>query len=194
MIGGVAVVTSESHIAGVLTLSILGFMVAIFYILASAPDLALTQLVVETLVLVIFLLVIEEIPEHYEIEIGTVVRDAVLSVAVGATAFVTVLVTTSARPDGPSEIARAYAEQAVPQGGGTNIVNVTLVDFRGFDTLGELAVVALAAISILTLIVMRDRDGERTAIRDGDELTSDSTDDDPTGTRSDGGPTGGDDE
>ncbi|WP_049900452.1 hydrogen gas-evolving membrane-bound hydrogenase subunit E [Natrinema altunense] len=183
VIGGVAVATAESHIAGVLTLSILGFMVAIFYILASAPDLALTQLVVETLVLVIFLLVIEEIPERYEVEIGTVARDAVLSVLVGATAFVTVLVTTGTRPDGSSEIARAYAEQAIPRGGGANIVNVTLVDFRGFDTLGELAVIALAAISILTLIVMRDRDGDRTATHDGDELTGD----DSAGTSSDGG-------
>ncbi|WP_121741210.1 hydrogen gas-evolving membrane-bound hydrogenase subunit E [Natronorubrum halophilum] len=156
VMAAVAVVRSTSHIAGILTLSILGFMIAIFYILASAPDLALTQLVVETLILVIFLLVIEEIPEYYEVGLGRVARDAVLSVAVGATAFVTVLVTTDARPAGSTSIARYYAEQAVPEGGGTNIVNVILVDFRGFDTLGELAVVALAAISILTLIVMRN--------------------------------------
>ncbi|SEP80695.1 hydrogen gas-evolving membrane-bound hydrogenase subunit E [Natrinema salaciae] len=189
VIGGLAVVTSESHIAGVLTLSILGFMVAIFYILASAPDLALTQLVVETLVLVIFLLVIEEIPEYYEVEIERVARDAVLSIAVGATAFVTVLVTTGARPDGPTDIARGYAEQAVPEGGGTNIVNVTLVDFRGFDTLGELAVIALAAISILTLIVMRGR-GDSPAARGAGESPADDADT----ARGDGGLPGGDDE
>ncbi|SEV83515.1 hydrogen gas-evolving membrane-bound hydrogenase subunit E [Natrinema salifodinae] len=187
VVGGLAVVLSESHVAGVLTLSILGFMVAIFYILASAPDLALTQLVVETLVLVIFLLVIEEIPEYYEIGLGRVVRDAVVSLAVGATAFITVLVTTDARPGGSTNIARYYAERAVPEGGGTNIVNVTLVDFRGFDTLGELAVVALAAISILTLVVMRGRGGiDRTGTRGAD-----SAGDGPngaTGTRSDGGP------
>ncbi|WP_440764133.1 hydrogen gas-evolving membrane-bound hydrogenase subunit E [Natronorubrum sp. DTA7] len=156
VMAGLAVVLSTSHIAGILTLSILGFMVAIFYILASAPDLALTQLVVETLILVIFLLVIEEIPEYYEVGLGRIARDAVLSIAVGATAFVTVLVTTDARPEGSTAIARYYAERAVPDGGGTNIVNVTLVDFRGFDTLGELVVVALAAISILTLVVMRE--------------------------------------
>lgn len=155
VMAALAVVTSETHVAGVLTLSILGFMVAIFFILASAPDLALTQLVVETLVLLIFLLVIEEIPEYREVGLGRVARDAVLSVAVGATAFVTVLVTTDARPDGLSAVARYYTEQAVPGGGGTNVVNVTLVDFRGFDTLGELVVVAIAAIAILTLIVMR---------------------------------------
>ncbi|SIS04356.1 hydrogen gas-evolving membrane-bound hydrogenase subunit E [Natronorubrum thiooxidans] len=155
VVAGLAVVLASTHVAGVLTLSILGFMIAIFYILASAPDLALTQLVVETLVLVIFLLVIEEIPEYYEVGLGKVARDGVLSLAVGATAFVTVLVTTDARPEGTTEIARYYTERAVPEGGGTNVVNVILVDFRGFDTLGELVVVALAAISILTLIIMR---------------------------------------
>jgi len=200
VIGAVAVARSDSHIAGVLTLSILGFMVAIFYILASAPDLALTQLVVETHVLVIFLLVIEEIPESDVIgigNVGVVVRDAVLSVAVGVTAFVTVLVSTGVRPDGSSDIARYYAEQAVPEGGGSNIVNVTLVDFRGFDTLGELAVVALAAISILTLIVMRGRgdNDELTDMPADGELSDDElTDDERTGTRSDGGTSGGADE
>jgi multicomponent Na+:H+ antiporter subunit A len=163
-------------------------MVAIFYILASAPDLALTQLVVETLVLVIFLLVIEEIPERYEIEVGRVARDAVLSLVVGATAFVTVLVTTDARPEGSSGIARRYAEWAVPEGGGTNIVNVTLVDFRGFDTLGELAVIALAAISILTLIVMRDP-GDEPPRTDGDAASND----EPESAGSDASRPGGDD-
>ncbi|WP_207587543.1 hydrogen gas-evolving membrane-bound hydrogenase subunit E [Halomontanus rarus] len=157
VVAAIAVVLSPSHIAGILTLSILGFMIAIFYILASAPDLALTQLVVETLVLLIFLFVIEEIPESDEISLGRVTRDALLSLAVGATAFVTVVVTTDARPDGLTETARHYVENAVPEGGGTNIVNVILVDFRGFDTMGELVVVAIAAISVLTLLVMRGR-------------------------------------
>jgi multicomponent Na+:H+ antiporter subunit A len=188
VVGALAVAAADSHVAGVLTLSILGFMVAIFYILASAPDLALTQLVVETLVLVIFLLVIEEIPERYEIEVGRVARDAVLSLVVGATAFVTVLVTTDARPEGSSGIARRYAEWAVPEGGGTNIVNVTLVDFRGFDTLGELAVIALAAISILTLIVMRDP-GDEPPRTDGDAASND----EPESAGSDASRPGGDD-
>ncbi|ELZ04305.1 hydrogen gas-evolving membrane-bound hydrogenase subunit E [Natrialba aegyptia] len=169
VVAGLAVVTADSHVAGILTLSILGFMIAIFYILASAPDLALTQLVVETLVLVIFLLVVEEIPEYYEVSLGRVARDAALSVLVGATAFITVLLTTDARPAGESAIARYYTEHAVPEGGGQNIVNVILVDFRSFDTLGELVVIAVAAISILTLIVMRSRGDESSvAIEDAE--------------------------
>jgi len=154
----VAVVSAPSHVVGVLALSILGFMVAIFYILASAPDLALTQLVVETLVLLIFLLVLEQLPAFYaDTRRWIAARDAALSVVVGATAFLTVVLASPEIGAGPTAIARFYATRAVPEGGGTNVVNVILVDFRGFDTLGELFVVSIAAMSVVVLITMRNR-------------------------------------
>ncbi|WP_227355656.1 hydrogen gas-evolving membrane-bound hydrogenase subunit E [Haladaptatus salinisoli] len=156
-VGAVAVSVAPSHVAGVLTLSILGFMVAVFYVLASAPDLALTQLVVETLSLVIFLLVLDRLPSFYgEMNRGRAIRDGALSVAVGATVFVTVLLSTAAHPD---SIASHFTEPAVTvkKAGGHNIVNVILVDFRGFDTMGEISVIAMAALSVLTLIAMRER-------------------------------------
>ena len=156
IVGAVAVAIAPSHISGVLTLSILGFMVAVFYVLADAPDLALTQLVVETLVLVIFLLVLDKLPVFYgETGRERMVRDGALSVAVGATVFVTVLVSTAATP--ADRISRFFLERAVPEGGGGNVVNVILVDFRGFDTMGEISVVAMAALSVLTLVAMRER-------------------------------------
>ncbi|WP_276281087.1 hydrogen gas-evolving membrane-bound hydrogenase subunit E [Halorussus caseinilyticus] len=156
IVGAVAVSIAPSHISGVLTLSILGFMVAVFYVLADAPDLALTQLVVETLTLVIFLLVLDKLPAFYgNAGRGKMIRDGALSVVVGATVFVTVLVSTAASPaDG---IAHYFVETAVPEGGGGNVVNVILVDFRAFDTLGEISVVAMAALSVLTLVAMRER-------------------------------------
>jgi multicomponent Na+:H+ antiporter subunit A len=155
-VAAVAVAAAPSHVAGVLTLGILGFMVAVFYVLASGPDLALTQLVVETLLLVVFLLVIEELPAYYaELRVRVAARDAALSVLVGATAFVAVLV---AAPDPAlSETAEWYVNNAVEEGGGTNVVNVVLTDFRAFDTLGEAAVILLAAASVLVLLAMRDR-------------------------------------
>jgi multicomponent Na+:H+ antiporter subunit A len=135
--------------------------VAIFYILASAPDLALTQLVVETLLLLIFLLVLEKIPSFYtEIEPRVAARDIALSVVVGATAFVSVLVAAPEPDAGLTETARFYVDRSVPDAGGTNVVNVVLTDFRAFDTLGESIVVLVAAISVLVLVVMRTR-GER---------------------------------
>ena len=158
VIAAIAVLTAPSHVAGVLTLSILGFMIAIFYVLASAPDLALTQLVVETLVLLVFLLVLEELPAFYhDMELGVAARDTAISLAVGATAFVSVLVAGRDPEADPTAIASYYVEQAVPKAGGTNVVNVVLVDYRGFDTLGEIFVISVAAIAVVVLLTMRNR-------------------------------------
>ncbi len=157
VVGAVAVAIAPSHVAGVLTLSILGFMVAVFYVLADAPDLALTQLVVETLTLVIFLLVLDRLPAFYgTIDRARAVRDGALSVVVGATVAATVLLSTTGEPDA---IASYFTspEQTVDVAGGHNIVNVILVDYRAFDTMGEIAVVAMAALSVLTLVAMRER-------------------------------------
>jgi len=168
VVAAFAVETAPSHVAGVLTLSILGFMVAIFYILADAPDLALTQLLIETLVLVIFLLVLDQLPAFYgEIERWIAVRDGVVAAVVGLTVFLTVAVSTAQSPD-PDLREYLVATAPVPDehpalildyGGGGNVVNVVLVDFRAFDTLGEISVVAMAAISVLTLLGRRNVGG-----------------------------------
>jgi multicomponent Na+:H+ antiporter subunit A len=158
VVAAVTITLAEAHVTGVLTLGILGFMVAIFYILASAPDLALTQLIVETLVLLVFLLVIEQLPAFYgELRRSVALRDAALSVVVGLTAALTVLVSAPTGDRGLSETARFYVESAVPEGGGANIVNVILTDFRAFDTVGEALVITVAAISVLVLLTMRSR-------------------------------------
>jgi len=157
VLAALAVTLTPSHVTGVLTLGLLGFMIAIFYILASGPDLALTQLVVETLLLVVFLVVIEKMaPFYVDTETVVVLRDAALSVLVGATAFVSVLV---AAPTGAAltDTAEFYVDNAVDGGGGSNIVNVILTDFRALDTLGEAVVIVLAAVSVLVLLTMYNR-------------------------------------
>jgi len=166
VVGAFAVVGAPSHIAGVLTLSIVGFMIAVFYVLASAPDLALTQLVIETLLLVLFLLVLDRLPAYYgEIKRREGIQDILVAGTVGVSVFLTVLLATAARPNDPIyqfflETAPVPAEHGpffFDAGGGGNVVNVILVDFRAFDTLGELTVVAIAALSVLVLIAMRGR-------------------------------------
>ncbi len=156
VVGVLAVGRAPSHVAGVLALSVVGFMVAIFYILASAPDLALTQLVVETLTLVIFLLVLDKLPAFYGGD-GSLrrARDAAVAAVVGGTVALTVLVATADAP--PSPVAEFFVRVAVDEAGGHNVVNVVLVDFRAFDTMGEISVVAMAALSVLTLVAMRER-------------------------------------
>ena len=166
VVAALAVTSAPSHVAGVLTLSILGFMVAIFYILANAPDLALTQLVIETLVLVLFLLVLNKLPAFYgDLKRRQIVTDTIISGVVGVTVFLTVLVSTAATPGKPiytyflerGGVPTEHGQWLLEWGGGSNIVNVILVDFRAFDTMGEISVVAMAALSIITMIAMRQR-------------------------------------
>ncbi|WP_020222834.1 hydrogen gas-evolving membrane-bound hydrogenase subunit E [Halarchaeum acidiphilum] len=104
---------------------------------------------------VVFLVVLDKLPSYYgRITRSRAARDAVLSVLVGALVTVTTLAATGADPD---RIAGYFVEHAVPDAGGHNVVNVILVDFRGVDTMGEISVIAMAAVTVLTLIVMRER-------------------------------------
>lgn len=154
-IAAIAAVRAPSHVAGVMALSVVGFAVTVFFVLASAPDVALTQVVVETVTFVVFLVILDKLPSYYgRIERSRAARDAVISVLVGGLVTVTTLVATNATPD---TIASYFVNNTLEQAGGHNIVNVILVDFRGLDTLGEISVVAMAAVAVLTLIVMRER-------------------------------------
>ncbi|MFC6730744.1 hydrogen gas-evolving membrane-bound hydrogenase subunit E, partial [Natronoarchaeum mannanilyticum] len=72
-------------------------------------------------------------------------------------AALTVLVTARGGDAPPTDLAREYVSRAVPGGGGANVVNVILTDFRAFDTLGEIVVISIAALSVLVLLTMRRR-------------------------------------
>ncbi|MFB6114692.1 MAG: hydrogen gas-evolving membrane-bound hydrogenase subunit E [Candidatus Nanohalobium sp.] len=160
MIGSAyAVLKSETYIASVLTLSILGFMVSIYYLLMDAPDLVMTQLVVETLSLIIFLLVLNNLPDfRKKISFSRKARDIVISSLAGLTVFLSVVYSTA--KETPHEVAKYYIEHSLPGSGGGNIVNVILVDFRGLDTMGEISVIAMAGLSVFMLFQMRRR-GEK---------------------------------
>ncbi|WP_435098394.1 hydrogen gas-evolving membrane-bound hydrogenase subunit E [Halarchaeum sp. P4] len=154
-LAALAAIRAPSHVAGVLALSVVGFGVTVFFVLAGAPDVALTQVVVETVTFVVFLIVLDRLPSYYgRINRSRAAQDAVLSVLVGGFVTVTTLVATGANPD---SIASYFVENAVPEAGGHNLVNVILVDFRGIDTMGEISVIAMAAVAVLTLVVMRER-------------------------------------
>ena len=149
-----AVIRSREYISMVLTLSILGFMVSIFYMLMDAPDLVLTQLVVETLTLIIFLLVLNKLPElQKKISYTREAEDFIISAVAGLMVFLSVLYATA--EETPFETAKYYLENALPGSGGGNVVNVILVDFRGIDTMGEISVIAMAALTIYMLFKMR---------------------------------------
>jgi multicomponent K+:H+ antiporter subunit A len=136
-----------------------GLATCITFAWLSAPDLALTQLLVEVVTTVLLLLGLRWLPKRDPlIWPGTVpaavrfrrLRDLATAVAVGAgMSMVAYAVMTRPLPDG---ISRYFVERAYTEGGGTNIVNVILVDFRGFDTLGEITVLAVVALTVYALM------------------------------------------
>jgi multicomponent K+:H+ antiporter subunit A len=136
-----------------------GLATCITFVWLSAPDLALTQLLVEIVTMVLLLLGLRWLPKRFEIlwpgKVPAAVRlrrlrDLAIAVAVGAgMATIAYAVMTRPLPDG---ISRYFVERAYTEGGGTNIVNVILVDFRGFDTLGEITVLAIVALTVYALM------------------------------------------
>ena len=132
-------------------LSVVGLIVALAFVKFSAPDLALTQLTVEVVTIVLLLLALYFLPQYSPAESsrGRRVRDAFLALTAGASASALTWAVLTRPYD---SISGFFLENSVPGGGGTNVVNVILVDFRGFDTLGEITVLAIAAIGIFALL------------------------------------------
>jgi multicomponent K+:H+ antiporter subunit A len=126
-------------------------VVSLAFVQFSAPDLALTQISVEVVTTVLLLLALNLLPKTNLAEPGGIgrVRNAVIAGAAGiGTAVLAFAVMTR---DGPS-ISDYHIAQSKPGGGGTNVVNVILVDFRGFDTFGEIIVLCIAALAIYALL------------------------------------------
>jgi multicomponent K+:H+ antiporter subunit A len=128
-----------------------GLLVALTFVKFSAPDLALTQLSVEVVTIILLLLALYFLPQRSPAESppGRRARDLVLAglagLGVGALAWAVLT-----RPY--DSIAGYFLANSVPGGGGHNVVNVILVDFRGFDTLGEITVLALAGLAIYAML------------------------------------------
>jgi multicomponent K+:H+ antiporter subunit A len=137
-----------------------GLVVCLTFVWFSAPDLALTQLLVEIVTAVLLLLGLRWLPKRIPFvwtaagaraALPRRLRDLALAAASGAgLAAIAYAVMTRPLPD--NTISRYFMERAYPQGGGTNVVNIIIVDFRGFDTLGEIAVLGVVAIAVYALL------------------------------------------
>ncbi len=132
-------------------LSVVGLVVALAFVRFSAPDLAMTQLSVEVVTIVLLMLALFYMPSWTPLETttGRRIRDIVISLAAGTGMT---LITLAMLTDPFSSISDFFLENSKPGGGGTNVVNVILVDFRGFDTLGEITVLAIAALGIYSML------------------------------------------
>jgi multicomponent Na+:H+ antiporter subunit A len=162
-----AAVLVKSRLAAIAALGVVGYGVSLIFILFAAPDLAMTQFLVETLTVILFVLVFYHLPESQIVSDNVARwRDAALALAAGTLMTALVLVGT---PENYPPISGYFAEHSVRQGHGRNIVNVILVDFRGLDTLGEITVLGVAAVGVYALLKLRRRtdSGETRSDDDG---------------------------
>ncbi|WFM70598.1 putative monovalent cation/H+ antiporter subunit A [Halomonas sp. CKK8] len=149
--GAVAACVMRSRLAAVAALGVMGFSIALTFVLFSAPDLAITQLLVETLTVILLVLVLFRLPRFATLSTPTErLRDlAVASLTGGLITLMMLAVLSGERLPRISDYMVANSQ---PLGHGHNIVNVILVDFRALDTLGEMFVLALAAIGVYAML------------------------------------------
>jgi multicomponent Na+:H+ antiporter subunit A len=156
--GALAAAFARSTMSAVLSLGAVGYGVAMMFLSFGAPDLAMTQFSVETLTVLIYVLVFRHFRELGALSPRLVrMRDGVIAVGVGL--FIGGLVLTVATTETAPQLKEYFATFGPTLGHGRNIVNVILVDFRAFDTLGEITVLATAALGVQGLLRLAAHDG-----------------------------------
>lgn len=157
IVAGLLATRARKRYTGVVLVSVTGLGMVLLFGTSGAPDLALTQILVETVTLIAFALVLRRIPaelgDHND-SVAPVAR-AVLAAGVGLTMALVAVVAMSARIQDPVSV--DFPALAYEFGHGRNVVNVTLVDIRGWDTMGELSVIVAAATGVASLVFVTNR-------------------------------------
>lgn len=153
-ISAIFVMITGSRMAAIVLLGVTGYGIGLIFLIYGGIDLAITQIIVETLLLILFVLVVWKLPKFRKLSSGiTRIRDLIVAVFLGA-----VITGVTLKADflnlSPS-ISQYFIEKSWPEAFGKNVVNVILVDFRALDTLGEITVLTLAAVGVLALLKMK---------------------------------------
>lgn len=157
MLGAVLLVLSAKTLLFMIaSLGVIGFSQSLLFVLHGAPDLAMTQFSIETLSVVLFVLMLYRLPDlaHASTRLSRF-RDTLIAASAGGLVTVLILTVTSVPLDSP--LTQYFVENSLTKAKGANIVNVILVDFRGFDTLGEITVLATASIGVYAMLKLRKR-------------------------------------
>ena len=152
ILAGVAgVVRATSRLSAIIFSGLAGFASTFIFVLMSAPDLALTQLLIETVTVILFLSVFRFLPrlQRYSRSRADALSDGLIAAGVGMTVFTTLVAVQTPIAE---RIQNFFLEYSKSVGGGNNVVNVILVDFRGYDTMGEITVLAVVAVSVYALL------------------------------------------
>ena len=163
IIAAITVTRTTSRLATIAMLGAIGYSIAILFMLYSAPDLSMVQFAIETLTVILFVLVIYRLPKFIQrTKRIPNVSDLIISLASGGLMTLLMLLVSSHTSD--STLSDFYSYNSLSNAYGRNVVNVILVDFRGLDTLGEITVLAIAAIGVLALIQLTLGDKEMSSI------------------------------
>jgi multicomponent Na+:H+ antiporter subunit A len=160
VVAAVAMIFNQRRFIAVLLVGAVGYGVALLFVLQGAPDLALTQFLIETLSVVVFMLVLRFLPPRFDRHrwrMGQAAR-MLTAAAVGVFVFFMSLIAGGSRPPSLTPISTEFLARSIEEAGGQNIVNVILVDFRGYDTLGEITVLLVAALGVAALVTATARD------------------------------------
>ncbi|WP_143961440.1 putative monovalent cation/H+ antiporter subunit A [Litoribacter populi] len=147
-------VFTRSRLVAVAAMGIIGYSICLIFLFYSAPDLAMTQFSIDTLTVILFVLVLYNLPKYLKLsDTGSRVRDGMLALIFGG--LISLLTLEVLNEPLEREISAYYAENAYTLAKGKNVVNVILVDFRGADTMVEIIVLSIAAIGVFSLLKLR---------------------------------------
>lgn len=147
-------VFTHSRVTAIISMGVVGFGVALIFLFYSAPDLAITQILVDTLIVILFVMVIYHLPKFKVFSNrASRIRDGIVALIFGG--FMTGLALMSNQVNLFPTISTYFNENSLTLAKGRNVVNVIIVDFRAFDTLGEIIVLCIAALGVYSLISMK---------------------------------------
>ncbi len=153
-------VTTPSRLTAVVATSVIGYCICLQFVFYSAPDLAMTQFSIDTLTVVLFVLVLFRLPPFLNFaNRSTRLRDWTVALAFGGVISLIAIQVLNQPFD--EAVSRFYGENAYVLAKGKNVVNVILVDFRGFDTMFEIVVLSIAAIGVFSLLKLRLKASEK---------------------------------
>ena len=152
--GVIATIRAKTRIAAMVVVGVVGFGMTLWFLTLGAVDVALTQLMVEVLTVCVMVLLLRRLPARFSDEPTPRRMQAVLAASVAGVAATLGVLAFTGRSS-MSEIAHFYLTQSYAQAGGTNVVNVILVDFRAVDTWGEMTVLGATALTIAALLLNR---------------------------------------
>lgn len=149
-------ITTRSRIIAIIAMGVVGYGISLIYMYYSAIDLAITQILVETLTVVMFVLILQRLPKFARLSsLRAKGRDLAVSIAFGAVMSLVALMAINVNLQRP--ISEFFMQNSYLKAHGENVVNVILVDFRALDTLGEVTVLAIAALGVFALLNLKSK-------------------------------------